>query len=293
MTVACLAFLALQGLARGETVTSGTTLPLWPEGAPGAVGQADTDIPAITVYLADEAIATGAAYVVCPGGGYQGLAPYEGEPIAQWFNTLGVTAFVLRYRLAPTYHYPAPFLDASRAIRYVRARAEDFRIDPARVGILGFSAGGHLASTVGTHFDAGDPDAEDPIDRQSSRPDTMILVYPVISFRQFAHMGSCINLLGDPPSEELMDSLSNETQVTAETPPAFLIASDADTGVPCENSILFALAMRRAGVPVELHVFEPGQHGFGLGQGDEALKLWPELAAQWLRLHGFVDGAPG
>lgn len=265
------------------------TVVLWPEGAPGALGKESRDIPTLTVYLPPPETATGAAVVICPGGGYQGLADHEGRPIAEWLNSLGVAGFVLKYRLAPKYHHPAMLQDAARAIRTVRARADEWHVDPKRVAILGFSAGGHLASTAGTHFDAGKADADDPIERQSSRPDRMILVYPVISFTtEYAHAGSRRNLLGDHPPQDLVQSLSNETQVTRDTPPAFLVHTNADTGVPPENSLLFALAMRKAGVPLELHVFEKGRHGLGMGGGDAAFAAWPGLCATWLKQQGFL-----
>ena len=180
-------------------------------------------------------------------------------------------------------------MDAARAIRTVRARAAEWSLDPQRVAILGFSAGGHLASTAGTHFDAGLRDADDPIARTSSRPDRMILVYPVIALATpYAHQGSKRNLLGEDPPRELVESLSNETQVTRETPPTFLVQTNEDTAVPAENSILFVLALRKAGVPVEFHLFEKGGHGLGLGRPDTAFRAWPDLCATWLKGQGFL-----
>src|SRR5438445_2845297 len=186
---------------------------LWPSGAPGAVGKEPNDIPTLTPYFAPKEKATGAAVIICPGGGYTHLADHEGRPVAEWLNTLGITAFVLKYRLGPRNHHPAPLQDAARAIRTVRARATEWNIDPKRIGILGFSAGGHVASTIGTHFDSGKPDASDPIERVSSRPDLMILIYPVITMREFTHAGSRRMLLGDNPSSDLVALLSNEEQV--------------------------------------------------------------------------------
>ena len=275
-------------LAEGAMAMAQGPQPLWPDGAPGALGDLAEDVPTLTAYLPEPEAAAATAIVVCPGGGYQGHADHEGEPIARWLNSVGITAFVLKYRLGPKYHHPCQLEDAARAIRTVRARAAEWGVDPDRIGILGFSAGGHLASTAGTHFDAGDPDATDPIDRVSSRPDLMVLIYPVISFEEFGHIGSRDNLLGEDPDPELVRLLSNHRQVTADTPPAFLVHTDADTGVPCENSLLFALALREAGVPVELHLFEPGEHGFGLGGGHPALSLWPKLCEEWLRERGFL-----
>ncbi len=269
--------------------------PLWPQGAPGALGKAPEDVPTLTPYVAPKGRATGAAIVVCPGGGYQHLAlDHEGRAVAEWLNSVGVTAFVLKYRLGPRYRHPSMLQDAARAIRTVRARASEWGLDPERVGILGFSAGGHLASTAGTHFDAGKPDSTDPIERVSSRPSVMILIYPVITMRELTHAGSRRNLLGENPSPELVALLSNEEQVTKETPPAFLVHTMNDAAVPVENTLMFVAALRRAGVPFELHLYERGPHGFGLGTAregkpaDPILSTWPAHAADWLRLHGFV-----
>ncbi len=277
-------------------------LPLWPHGTPGAKGtDSNLDVPTLTSWLAPADKATGASVVVCPGGGYGMLASdHEGKQVAEWLNQLGVAAFVLKYRLGPRYHHPAMLQDAGRAIRTVRARASEWGLDPKRIAILGFSAGGHLASTAGTHFDAGKPDADDPIERVSSRPDRLILVYPVIALATpHGHRGSLRNLLGDNPSQELIENLSNERQVTKDTPPTFLAHTNADAGVPAENSLLFVLALRRAGVPVELHLFERGPHGLGLGRGavigktrippDAAFQAWPGLCATWLKNQGFLE----
>jgi acetyl esterase/lipase len=274
-------------------------LPLWDEDAPGALGTEEADIPTITVYKAVPEIATGAAIVICPGGGYGALAmDHEGHQVARWLNSVGITGVILKYRLGSSgYRHPIMLNDAQRAIRTVRARSEEWGIDPDRVGVLGFSAGGHLASTVGTHFDDGDPDAADPIDRQSSRPDVMILGYPVIALAtEYAHGGSRRNLLGDDPPADLVESLSNERMVTPETPPTFIVQTNEDTAVPAENSLLFVLALRKAGVPVEYHQFEAGRHGLGLGNGlpdrgigpDEAFSAWPGLCENWLKRRGFV-----
>jgi len=261
---------------------------LWPGGAPGAVGTEAADIPTLTPYLPPKDKATGAAIVVCPGGGYTHLADHEGGPVAEWLNSLGVAAFVLKYRLGPRYQHPAPLLDAARAIRLVRARATEWRLDPERIGILGFSAGGHLASTAGTHFDSGKPGAADAIERVSSKPNLMILIYPVITMRDKTHAGSKKNLLGENPSAALVTLLSNDEQVTKETPPTFLVHTTTDPAVPVENSISFATALRKAGVPFELHLYERGPHGFGLGKKDPILSTWPDRCADWLRVHGFV-----
>jgi acetyl esterase/lipase len=265
-----------------------TPIVLWPEGAPGAVGHELVDIPTLTPYLPPKDKATHAAIVVCPGGGYSHLADHEGAPVAEWLNSIGIAAFVLKYRLGPRYHHPAPLQDAARAIRTVRARAADWNLDLERIGILGFSAGGHLASTLGTHFDSGKADAADPIERFSSRPNLMILIYPVITMRQQTHAASKKNLLGSTPAPELVALLSNEEHVTKETPPTFLVHTMTDPGVPVENSLSFATALRKAGVPFEFHLYERGPHGFGLGQKDPILATWPERCADWLRVHAFA-----
>ena len=266
------------------------TIPLWPGGAPGALGTADTDTPTITVYPTRQTPKSATAVLVFPGGGYGGLAMnHEGRQVANWLNNYGIVAFVLKYRLGPRYHHPIEIGDAQRAIRLVRARAQEFGIAPNRVGVWGFSAGGHLAATAGTHFDSGNAGAADPIDRQGSRPDFLILAYPVISFTTpYTHRGSLKNLLGDNPDAKLVESLSNELQVTAQTPPTFLFHTNADTGVPAENSVLFYMALRRAKVPAEMHIFEHGPHGVGLGGPDTALAEWPALLATWLRGRGLM-----
>jgi len=266
---------------------------LWPDGAPGAVGTADADKPSLTPYLVAEGRGTGTAIVVCPGGGYQHLAlDHEGAQVARWLNSIGIAAFVLQYRLGPRYHHPIELGDAQRAIRTVRARAAAYRVLPDRVGVMGFSAGGHLASTAATHFDSGNPAAGDAIERASSRPDFAVLVYPVISFTtQYVHRGSRENLLGADPDPKLVENLSNELQVTASTPPTFLFHTTTDTVVPVENSVLFYMALRKAGVPAEMHIYERGPHGVGLAPTDEALSTWPARLADWLRVRGLLNSA--
>ena len=264
---------------------------LWPHGAPGAKGDRPQDKPTLTISLPDADKANGAAVIVCPGGGYGALAvDHEGRQIAEWFNARGVAAFILEYR----HHgrgsgHPAPLDDAQRAIRTVRARAAEWKVDPARIGIMGFSAGGHLASTAGTHFDRGNPSAEDPIAKASCRPDFLILCYAVIAFDEpYSHSGSQRNLLGTNPPAKLVRSLSNEKQVTKETPPTFLFHTDEDAGVPSENSIYFYLALRKAGVPAELHVFRPGQHGLGLAAKTPGTSEWPKCLEGWLKSQGWL-----
>lgn len=298
--LATLALLAIVGAPIGAPAADPgpTEIPLWPKGAPGALGTDPADVPTLTVFRPDPAKATGASVVICPGGGYGFLAvEHEGAEVARWLNSLGVTGVMLKYRLAPKYHHPAMIQDANRAIRTVRARALEWGLDPNKVAVLGFSAGGHLASTAGTHFDAGKPDSDDPIERVGCRPDRMILVYPVVALATpFGHSGSKKNLLGDNPPKALLESLSNETQVTGETPPTFLAHTNEDAGVPAENSLLFAMALRKAKVPVELHLFQKGAHGLGLGTGwgtriapEPSFQAWPGLCATWLKGQGFLD----
>lgn len=264
---------------------------LWPQGAPGAVGSEDADKPTLTIWQPSADKANGCAVVICPGGGYAHLAvDHEGKQVAEWLNSLGVTAFMLKYRLAPKYKHPAPLLDAQRAIRTVRARSKEWNVDPNRVGIIGFSAGGHLSSTAATHFDDGQADALDPIDKQGCRPTFAILCYPVISFTTpYIHQGSKNNLLGKEADEKLVQNLSNELQVTEKTPPTFLFHTSEDAGVVPENSILFYLALRKAKVPAELHIYEKGKHGVGLAQNDPVLSTWSARCADWLKIHGWLN----
>ena len=215
------------------------------------------------------------AIVVCPGGGYRRHAAHEGEPVARWLNSLGIAAFVLEYRVAPHRH-PAPLQDATAAIREVRQRAADWRVDPAKVAILGFSAGGHVAASAGTLS----PD-------KSGRPDLMVLCYPVITFGEHRHEGSMLNLLGEEPSDEARRALSLETRVTPETPPTFLWHTAEDASVPVQNALLFADALARNRVPFELHVFPEGRHGLGLAEGLPAVGAWTSLCAAWLRARWF------
>ncbi len=274
-----------------EVTEKRPTVLLWPDGAPGVKGDTKEDKPRLTPYLAP-GDSPAACVVICPGGGYAGRAGHEGEPVARWLNGLGVSAFVLDYRVRP-YRHPIPLGDAQRAIRTVRHRAGEWRIDPKRVGILGFSAGGHLAASATTIFDDGKPDAADPIDRQPCRPDAAILCYPVITFGEFRHNGSMVNLLGKDPDPKLRNEMSLETRVTAKTPPVFLWHTADDGGVPVENSLLFARALRKHKVPFALHVFPRGPHGIGLAQGRRAAKApearqWPALCAEWLKGIGFA-----
>ena len=268
--------------------------PLWSDGAPGAKGSEDGDKPNLTIYRPPREKATGAAVVICPGGGYGHLAmDHEGHQIAQWLNSFGVAGFIVKYRHSNSgagYGHPAPLQDAQRAVRTVRARAKEWNVDPERIGILGFSAGGHLASSAGTHFQNRYSDAKDSIDKFSCRPDFMILIYPVISFTEWCtHKGSRKNLLGNDPESELVENLSNERQVTAQTPPTFLVHGNDDKGVPPENSIFFYLALRKAKVPAEMHIYENGRHGFGLGKQFGAVSSWPLRCQEWMRGRGLLD----
>jgi acetyl esterase/lipase len=268
-------------------------IPLWPERAPGAVGDEPQDRPTLTVYRASRRPgAPTAAVVVAPGGGYGALATnHEGRQVANYLNSIGVTAFVLRYRVGPRYRHPAPLHDAQRAIRLVRARAADFDVRPDAIGMLGFSAGGHLTATAGTQFDDGRADAADPVDRAGSRPDFLVLGYPVVTFAEsYAHRGSARNLLGPDTAAARLAALSAERNVTPRTPPTFLVHTNEDTGVPPENSIAFYLALRKAGVPAELHVFERGPHGVGLAGTLPATGEWPRLLANWMRERGLRPG---
>jgi acetyl esterase/lipase len=240
-------------------------IPLWPAGAPGALGSNSNDIPTLTAYLPDATNATGAAMVICPGGGYAHLAPHEGNDYALWLNQHGVTCFVLKYRLGSSgYRHPAMLLDAARAVRWVRAHADEYKIDVKRVGIMGSSAGGHLAATLLTHFDAGNSDSADVVEQQSSRPDLGILCYAVITMGEFAHKGSRDNLLGTNPPPELVAELSAEQNVTTNTPTCFIWTTFEDKTVPMENSMMFAAALRKNHVPFALHIYEKGGHGMGL-----------------------------
>jgi acetyl esterase/lipase len=288
-TLLSMALLSLSLTTYAETIPA---FPLWPEGAPGALGKEDKDIPTLTPYLADPANATGAAIVICPGGGYGGLAPHEGVDYARFLNEHGISGFVLKYRLGSAgYRHPVMLEDAARAVRTLRARAAEWKLDPNRIGIMGSSAGGHLASTLLTHFDEGKANDSDPIERVSSRPNLGILCYPVITMGEFTHQGSKANLLGKNPSPELVRNLSNELQVTKETPPTFLWHTWEDSAVPVENSLQFAAALRKAGVPFDLHVYQKGQHGIGLGSNKwdpEHRHPWTQDVVFWLKVQGFA-----
>ncbi len=245
--------------------------------------------PDISVYLPSKKFATGQAVIICPGGGYHILAfDYEGSDIARFFNSIGVAAIVLKYRL-PVYGntiepHKAPLMDAQRAMRLVRFNASKWNIEPGKIGIMGFSAGGHLASTLGTHFDYGNKDSSDPVERISCRPDYMILMYPVISFTDpSAHAGSKEALLGKNADNRLTKYYSNELQVKEDTPPAFFVHADNDSGVPVENTLLMYKALRAKKIPAELHIISEGEHGFGLAVNNEHIGSWTQNLKLWLK----------
>lgn len=271
---------------------------LWPDGAPGAKGTEEGDKPTLTIYLPEKGKAAGVAVVIFPGGGYGHLAmDHEGHQIGEWLNSIGVAGFIVKYRHRNSgagYGHPAPIRDAQRAIRTVRSRAKEWGVDPGRIGIIGFSAGGHLASSAGTHFKIRYSEPADAIDRCSCRPDFMILMYPVISFTEwYTHKGSRANLLGKNPNEDLVESFSNEKQVTPETPPTFLVHANDDKVVPPENSVAFYLALRKAKVPAEMHIYEKGGHGFGPGLGKGACSSWMVRCADWMKGRGLLDKTKG
>jgi acetyl esterase/lipase len=264
---------------------------LWPEGAPGATGTGQGHEPSLTIYLPEASKATGTAIVVCPGGGYGGLAiDHEGEQIGQWLIKEGIAAFVLQYRHAPLYGQPFPLMDSQRAIRTVRAGAAAWGVKPDRIGILGFSAGGHLTASTGVLNEGGDASAKDPIDQVSARPDFMVPVYPVITMQDdYTHQGSKKNLLGENPDPALVERYSLERQVNAQTPPTFLVHTTDDQAVPVENAVQLYLALHKAGVPVEMHIYEKGVHGLGLGGGNAEFATWPGHLIDWLKVRGLLS----
>ena len=268
----------------------GGEIRLWPGSAPGAIGTSDADVPIVTVFLPRSMGPNTPAVLVVPGGGYQHLADnHEGRQVANYFNSLGMAAFVLRYRLGPTYHHPIELGDAQRAIRLLRSHVSDWQLDPARIGIIGFSAGGHLAMTVSTRGDNGAPSAPDPLDRASSRVNFAVLAYPVITMTEsYMHRGSRDNLLGVNPDPVLARSLSGENAVAKDTPPTFIFQTNEDKTVPAENSVYYYLALRKAGIPAEMHIFERGPHGVGLATDDAALSEWSKLMTNWLRVHAVI-----
>lgn len=295
------AALALTCAVRAQTPVA-PVIDLWPEGVPNlkANGGPEKDEgngrvsniqhPSLTVFKAGHP--NGAAVIVCPGGGYVRLSfEHEGVEVAQWLNSLGVTAFVIKNRLVE-YGAPAPLQDICRAIRTVRAQAADYGIDAKRVGVIGFSAGGHLAASAATLYEDAEGRTGKPIDAFSARPDFAMLVYPVITMEDpYAHKGSRTALLGKEPTREQIDHYSLEKQVNAQTPPCFLIATEEDKTVPPQNSLMFYEALRKAGVSAELHLFEHGPHGFGLRKDLGPTSEWPQRAAEWMRSHGWIPAS--
>jgi len=245
--------------------------------------------PDIAVFLPSKKNTTGEAVVICPGGGYGILAyDWEGSDIARWLNSRGIAAFVLKYRLPGSKSnivpHKSPIMDAQRAMRLVRYNAEKWNLDPGKIGVMGFSAGGHLASTLSTHYDDGNQSSADPVEQVSCRPDFSVLVYPVISFTDdFQHSGSRINLLGEDAEESLVKLFSSELQVTEDTPPAILIHSDDDQVVPVENSIAYYKALRDNDISSELHIYPYGGHGYSLAIGQGHLSTWPDRVIEWIR----------
>jgi acetyl esterase/lipase len=280
---------AQRGTAAVMPASAPAAMLLWPEGAPGAMGTADEDKPSITAYL-PATNPTRTAVVIAPGGGYVYLAMvWEGSDVAAWLNAHGVAAFVLKYRLGMKYHNPVELEDAQRAIRMVRAHAAEYGVAADHIGMWGFSAGGHLTATAGTQFDAGNAAAADAVERGSSRPDFLVLAYPVITMEEpYVHHGSKLYLLGNTPTQAEIDAMSAELHVTAQTPPVFLFATTDDRTVPVMNSVMFYEALVKAGVPAEMHLFQHGGHGSGLAPANPQLSVWPELLIKWMRERGYA-----
>jgi acetyl esterase/lipase len=291
-----LALSLMNSIAAAQTTQpAAPRIKLWTT-TPGVVEGKDTDTdptePTMDIYLPPRAGAPGAAMLVLPGGAYTHLSTIrEGSDIAHMLVSHGIAAFVVRYRHSPRYQYPIPFLDGQRALRTVRANAADYGVDPDKIGVIGFSAGGHLAASLATQFDAGDPNAADPVERVSSRPDFAALLYPVITLTDepYVHKGSRQALTGD--RRELWASLSADQRVTPTTPPVFIAQATTDTVVPPQNSILFYSACLQNHVPAELHMFAHGSHGFGLAPTDSALSVWPQLLVTWMARNHWTPAA--
>ncbi|MFA7489855.1 MAG: alpha/beta hydrolase [Mariniphaga sp.] len=283
-------FSTLTGIAQDKV------MKVWPEGAPNHNGMdkpeekfnrehvRNVSEAEMYIYLPEKENNTGAALVICPGGGYWIEAmDHEGYELAKWLRKKGVAGIVLKYRL-PYGHHEIPSDDVRQALRIVRKNAVDWGIDPGKIGLAGSSAGGHLASTVGTRFDYGDATSNDPLKKVSCRPDYLLLLYPVITFQEeYGHMGSRKNLIGEGNDWELVKKYSNELHVTAETPPTFLILTDDDKTVPPRNSVEFYLALKENNVPAEMHIFREGAHGFGMNKKNMPVDQWPELFYNWLK----------
>ena len=274
---------------------SAEPIRLWEGDAPGALGKADQDIPTLTAFLPAAGTANGTAIVICPGGGYGGLASHEGQGYAEFLAGKGVACFVLKYRLGSKgYRHPVMMHDVQRAIRLVRTNAAKWAVDPARIGVMGSSAGGHLATTSVTHFDSGKADSTDAVDRTSCRPDFGVICYGVISMEDgVTHGGSKNNLLGKDPAADLVELLSNDKQVTKNTPPCFVWTTGEDKAVLPENSFRFVQALRKNGIAFDFHVYEKGPHGIGLSPGKNGVPAgdvhpWGKDLVFWLQQHGWV-----
>lgn len=271
------------------SIPQGQFVPLWDGPVPFAQGDGPEDRPTLKLFLPAAAAPT-AAVIVCPGGAYRGRAAHEADPVAQWLCSLGIAGLVVSYRVFP-YHHPAPLCDAQRAIRMTRARAAQWNIDPARVGILGFSAGGHLACSAATIHEPVHTIASDPVDQFSSRPDALISCYAVVSFGTLRHTGSLKNLLGDPPDPAMIEHLSLEKRVSAATPPTFAWHTADDGSVPVGNTLLLAKALADHAVPQAVHIFPHGKHGLGLAPETPGVCRWPALCADWLTHLGWTAKA--
>lgn len=264
------------------------TLYLW-QNPPGAVGREEQDKPRLTAFLPARQNPAATAIIVAPGGGYGMLTTNEGEPVARWLNQAGITAFVLQYRLGPRYNYPAQQEDILRALRQLRAHAGEYRINPAHIGILGFSAGGHLATIAATRFDHGDPQSPDPVERLDSRPDFTLLGYPAITMMPPLANEISVRNLGIGASPETRRLLSCEQQVRKDTPPAFLFHAAQDDIVPAAHAIMYYQALKIAGIPVEIHIYPAQGHGFGLAENNPTLGAWKGQALHWLKTQGFLQ----
>lgn len=302
-------FLAITALSGHAAETNTEVINLWQGVAPGSESYAQEEkfdprsrgegigwvtgvsVPTIKVFQPASEQRHGTGVVICPGGGYGGLAiEHEGYKLAEWFAERGVVAAVLKYRHGGGKHQqPIPLNDAQRALRIMRSNAEKWQLEKNRIGIAGFSAGGHLASSAGTRSDDGDSASADPIERESCRADFVVLAYPVITMREdLTHKGSKKNLLGKSPTEELVDEYSNELQVSASTSPTFITHAADDPAVPVENALLFYEALRKHKVPAELHIFATGGHGYGMFRRDQPADQWPNLLEDWLKVQQLI-----
>ena len=284
-----------------QVAKSQSIMKLWPNGTPGEVVSPKPEEifegkrvryvsePTLTVYLPTKETNTGIAVVICPGGGYAMEAmDHEGYEVGEFLQAHGIAGIVLKYRL-PYGHSEIPLQDAQQAMRMVRLHAEEWSVDPKKVGIAGFSAGGHLASTLSTHYDSGNKDSKNPVEKLGSRPDFSILLYPVVTFKEeWGHMGSRVNLIGNTNDWKIIQNFSNELQVNSQTPPAFIALADDDAGVKPRNSIEYYMALKREGVPAELHIFKEGGHGFGMHKTGKAHDQWPLMVVEWMKAMKYI-----